>query len=320
MLAAFEVAAALQIVQVDFAEADLLIVPSNTDIYIELQDVDRPQFIQLPDNGRLAWRVAMPRSPLAGADPRSPHLAGLVMTIFGQATALPFDRFQTLAHERVRRGLPIRLLSVRPMRELMKISLPEDLDLAQLAAHPRPYFQSTMTPVESPELSWRTGPGRGYSVDKANQYLSNRYKVLARSLRVTLPRLLADGRCRDLIRQLRSRGLLDWQILNGLSAIVSQWQVERSARRRLSPRELGPQVMKRITREETDSDDVFDLMHLTADLLDIQLNVLTAATFKTWDLGCYRQTPDFKAMKRLLDERYGHSTDDVPHDDPFPGL
>ena len=143
------------------------------------------------------------------ADPRSPHLAGLVMTILGQATALPFDRFQTLAHERVRRGLPIRLLSVRPMRELMKISLPEDLDLAQLAAHPRPYFQSTMTPVESPELSWRTGPGRGYSVDKANQYLSNRYKVLARSLRVTLPRLLADGRCRDLIRQLRSRGLLD---------------------------------------------------------------------------------------------------------------
>ena len=78
--------------------------------------------------------------------------------------------------------------------------------------------------------------------------------------------------------------------------------------------------MKRITREETDSDDVFDLMHLTADLLDIQLNVLTAATFKTWDLGCYRQTPDFKAMKRLLDERYGHSTDDVPHDDPFPGV
>ena len=320
MLAALEVVAALQIVQVDFADADLLIIPSNTAVYVELQEIDRPKFTQLPDNGRLAWRVAMPRSASAGADPRSPHLAGLVMTILGQATALPFDRFQALADERVRRGLPVRLLSVRPMREMMKFTLPEGLDLTKLAALPCPSLQIAMTPVRNPELSWRIGPGPGYSHEKANQYLRNRYNTLEKSLRITLPPLLADKRCRELIRQLRSRGFLDWQILGALSTIVSQWQVEKSAGRSLSPTELGPLVMKRVTREETDSDGVFDLTQLTAGRLEIQLDMLTVAAFNTWDLGSHRRTPDFKAMKRLLDERYGHSTDDVPHNDPFPGL
>ncbi len=31
----------------------------------------------------------------------------------------------------------------------------------------------------------------------------------------------------------------------------------------------------------------------------------------------YRRTPDFDAMKRLPDERYAHSTDDIPHADPL---
>jgi len=319
-LAALEVAAALQIVQVDFADADLLIIPSNTEVYVELQNIDRPRFTQLPDNGRLAWRVAMPRSLSAGAGPRSPHLAGLVMTILGQATALRVDRFEALATERIKRGLPNRLLSVRPMRELMKFGLPKGLDLTKLAALPCPSLQTAVTPVENPELSWRIGPGPGYSHEKADQYLRNRYATLGKSVRITLPRLLADERCRELIRQSRLRGFLDWQILGALSTIVPQWQVEKSAGRGLSPRELERLLRKRITREERDSDGVFDLAQLTATRLEIQLDLLTAAAFSTWDLGSHRRTPDFKAMKRLLDERYGHSTDDVPHDDPFPGL
>lgn len=320
LLAALEVATTLQIVHVDFADADLVTIPSNTDITVELQDINGPHYTQSPDNGRLAWRVVMPRAPSAGDDRFNSELAGLVMTVLGQATALPFDRFQALAVERINRGLPIRLASVRPVRELMKFSLPEGLDLTQLAALPRPSLQTAMTPIENPELGWRTGPGPGYSREKADQYLRNRYNILDKSLRITLPRLLADERCRELIRQLRARGFLDWHILNVLSATVSQWQVERSAGRSLGPIELAPLVMNRITREETDSDEVFDLTQLTADRLELQLNMLAAAAFTTWSLSNHRRTPDFKAMKRLLDERYGHSTDDVHHDDPFPGL
>ena len=142
------------------------------------------------------------------------------MTILGQATALPVDRFEALATERINRGLPNRLLSVRPMRELMKFTLPKGLDLTKLAALPCPSIKTAMNPVENPELSWRIGPGPGYSHEKANRYLRNRYATLEKSLRITLPRLLADERLCELIRQLRSRGFLDWQILGEISSFV----------------------------------------------------------------------------------------------------
>jgi hypothetical protein len=206
------------------------------------------------------------------------------------------------------------------VRELMKFALPERPDLAASSALSRPQPQSSMKPVESDELCWRTGAGPGYDPKLAEKYLRSRYEVTAKALRLTLPRLLSDRRCRDLIGDLRSCGFIDWQILTALSTIVSQWQIERLSSRLLPPNELGPMVMNRLLREETDDDPTFDLSHLTGELLDMQLNVLTVAAFKTWDLGSHRQTPDFNAMKRLLDERYRHSSDDIPHDDPFPGL
>lgn len=45
--------------------------------------------------------------------------------------------------------------------------------------------------------------------------------------------------------------------------------------------------------------------------------LLLEATFRIWSLALNRQTPDTIGMKRLLDERYGHSTDDIPHADLF---
>src|SRR5262245_54816485 len=45
----------------------------------------------------------------------------------------------------------------------------------------------------------------------------------------------------------------------------------------------------------------------------LQQNILTIAALKTWGLAVNTPTPDFKAIKRLLDERYMHSKDDISH-------
>jgi hypothetical protein len=132
-----------------------------------------------------------------------------------------------------------------------------------------------------------------------------------------LPRLLADTRCRSLILRLRTDGLLDWQILVVLANIVGQWQIERKIAQPIDPRELQRQMTDRWFREERDDDPAFDLSHLTNEIIERQLNVLPVVVFGTWRLESHRRTPDFRAMKRLLDVRYRHSTDDIPHEDPF---
>jgi hypothetical protein len=319
--AAQEVAATLQIAQVEFADADLLVVPSQACIEIVLDDVSEPQIDQLPDNGNLIWKIVMPREYPEGADTKDLafQIATVAITVLGQATALTFKRFSEFCDQRFERGLTHRLFSVRPARELMRFVFPSGLDFASLSSLVRPSFGRDIAPIEVGELRWRTGLGPGYTKEKANKYLRNRYELSSQALRLSLPRIMRDDRCKKLIARMKDDGLLDWQILSIIANIVCRYQVEERSPG-MPPQMLGKEMRERLYREERDDDPQFDLNHLTDELVKMQQQILSAAAFNTWDLESHRQTPDFTAMKRLLDERYRHSIDDLPHADPFEGL
>jgi hypothetical protein len=215
------------------------------------------------------------------------------------------------------RGLLGRVFFVRPLREMMEFAQPDNLDLARLVSGTGPLPGSNVQPKEADELKWRNGPGPGYSQLRATEYLTNRYRRTRQGLRITLPQIMRDERCRNLLLKLRKDGVLDWQIINALLTIVSQWQVETRNGRPLSSRKDAKQLQDRSFHTEQPEDPKFDLNVLTEDRLLEQLNFSLIAVLKTWELTCHRQTPDFVAVKRLLDERYRHSVDDIPHDDPF---
>ncbi|MBR1281351.1 hypothetical protein JQ597_04785 [Bradyrhizobium sp. AUGA SZCCT0177] len=317
-LAVVEVATILQLAQVEFADADLVIVPSEATIEVELRSVSEPRIEQLPDNGRLVWRLVMP-TDYEAADHCSETefgLAGVALTILGQASALPFETFQTLTDDRFKRGLAARFFSVRPIRELLSSVQPEGLPFALLANSTRRELATSCDPVSSLELQWRSTPGPGYSKEKADEYLRNRYERGREAFQITLPRIVRDDRCRSIIHELRAEGFLDWQILGIVGAIVAQYQVQKEFPG-LDPHALGKAVWDRIYRAERVSDAKFDLSVLSDETVAIQKKTIAIAALKTWGLEVHRQTPDFDATKKLLDVRYQHSTDDLPHDDPF---
>jgi hypothetical protein len=109
---------------------------------------------------------------------------------------------------------------------------------------------------------------------------------------------------------------LDWQILAMLANIVAQYQVEVKTGRPLG---LGTELLfrERMFRSERADDPPFDLSIIDEPRLALQATILLPATFQTWGLTLNRQTPDPIGMKRLLDARYGHSTDDIPHEELF---
>ena len=163
-LPALEVAAAVQIVQVEFADADLLIIPSNVLIDVELSDDAKPRCVQLPDNGKLAWKVTMPKTvPKTSDEEYRAHFVGIVLMVLGQATALPVSKLDDLVNKRLERDLLGRVFSVRPLRELMMFAQPDNLDLIRLASETRPALRREFQPIEAGELKWRNGPGPGYS-------------------------------------------------------------------------------------------------------------------------------------------------------------
>jgi hypothetical protein len=116
---------------------------------------------------------------------------------------------------------------------------------------------------------------------------------------------------------LKGRGLLDWQILCILASIVGQCQVEAKAGRPFEPGVEGL-FHEWTSRAERADDPPFDLSLIDESRLAAHAAMLLAATFRVWGLALNRQTPDTIGMKRLLDERYGNSTDDIRHADLFP--
>lgn len=319
-LAALELAAAMQIVQVEFADVDLLIIPSQVLIDVELSDASIPKCKQLPDNGRLAWKVSMSRGmPDHLTEKYEAYLIGVVIMVLGQASALPVPKLRELIESKMRRGLPGRVFSVRPLRELMSLVQPHNENLSALKLMVRPHLLRTLHPLEVDELRWRIGPGPGYSRAIAEEYLRNRYNTSTRSLRLTLSRINSDTRCRHLLLRMRMEGILDWQLLGAVASIVAQWQVEKKFGHETSSAGdvYSKRMSERIFREERTDDPAFDLDVLTEERLRLQLKIGIAASFRIWKLESHRHTPDLDAMKRLLDERYGHSSDDISHTDPF---
>lgn len=312
-LAVSELVSILQLAQVEFADADLVIVPSNVVIEVDLHDDGGFKVEQLPDNGRLAWQVRMPKDP---KNDWGQELAAVAITILGQATALPFDAFQRLTEERFERGLPTRFFSVRPIRELLAFVQPRELPFSLLANTSRRELDIDLTPIEPEELKWRSSLGPGYSREKANEFLHNRYETSLPAIGITLSKLLGNDRSRKIIEGLKREGLLDWQILVITASIVAQYQVQKEFPG-VDPRGLTKQIQSRIYRAERRSDPDFDLSEFSIERVEMQKKTLAPAALMTWGLAINRRTPDFDAIKRLLDIRYRHSSDDLPHDDPF---
>ena len=175
------------------------------------------------------------------------RLAAMALTILEQASALPSATFRDLTDERFERGLVSRFFSVRPIRELLASVQPEKLPFALLANTTRRKLSIDCNPIVSAELQWRSSPGPGYSKERAQEYLRNRYERCREAFKITLPRIIRDDRCRSIIEGLRTEGFLDWQILLVIGTIVAQHQIQKEFPDR-DPRTLGKEIWDRIYR------------------------------------------------------------------------
>jgi hypothetical protein len=314
-----EIATLLQLLQVEFSRVDLVIIPSKVFIKIEIKNIEAFEIKLEPNNNHTSWNIELPKqySP-DGSDSDRISIA-IAITILRSVTALPEDEFLEIIEIAFKKGITDRLHSVQPVKSLLHYFFPDEFDLNELLSidNGNGVIEDCLEPVEAFDLRWKDTPGPGYSKDKAEEYLQKRYDIASSSIKVTLPRLLKDYRCRNKIEKLRQKGLPDWQILLLLSNIVCQWQIENKNSSKLSPFQLAALLKERIDREENDSDIRFSHEHLTDEIIESYRKVLIGSAFNVWDLHFYNETPDFSAMKKLLDVRYFHSTDDIPHEDPF---
>jgi hypothetical protein len=311
------IGAALQIALVDLSDEDLLIIPSDVHIRLEVCGRAPAAMRQQPDNGVLRFVIALPATEEA-ADEAAWTFA-IVSTIIVQATAMPFDDYRKVLEAKMKRGLTARAFWVQPagrlLRDIRSLLLG---DLPDLTGETQPPL-FVPPPLGHPELAWRDGPAPGYSTRRAEIALRNRYRRTAKVAKAIIPQLMANPASRAALEEQHRLGILDWQLINAIFNFTLNASMEEELGGPLLGGTPDPNgVMQRaIKRLEAGEMPKIDVAKFTADFLRFQMDLNVIATLKGWGLELHRQTPDSAAIRRFLDARYNNSTDDIPHEDYF---
>ena len=78
------------------------------------------------------------------------------------------------------------------------------------------------------------------------------------------------------------------------------------------------EMMEAAFRPESATADPVPIGLFTPDAMNSNRQLAMMSLLNHWGLECHQRTPDIPAIERLLADRYGYWSDDVPHDDPFP--
>lgn len=309
--------AALQIALVDLSDRDLLIIPTDVHIKIEVGGSEPSAVRQEPDNGTLRFIIQLPDGgDKAGEVERTFAMSA---TMVAQATALPFDEFRQILDAKMERGLLTRAFWVQPVSALLK-------DVRELLIREMPDLSSLAVPgiaippaLVHPDLDWRSGPAPGYSTEQSKLALENRYRRTAPIVRKVAPLLMGQMQSRKVLEDHHAGGMPDWQLCNCIYNFTLNAAMEEELGGPLLGGTADAQgvmnrAMKRIERGDIPK---IDLAKFNRAFVDLQLGFNTLATLKGWGLEIHRQTPDSVGTKRFLDVRYNNSSDDIEHEDFF---
>lgn len=322
--AAERLAAAAQVLCADLADHELVLLPTEVAIDIELRPPGDPiePAERLSAAGRrwVAELSSVDEGQSLEPDQVTQELLTIMVSVLMEVSLLPKDEFMAVIEQSFAKGITHKLCPVRPYDELIPYgqnqfdSLPRRTVSAPLAqARPSAKYHSG--------LAWRSTPGPGYSLELAREMLATRYEQLPALMPITLRALRGDRRFATTVLLLRKRGWLDWHILTAIFNLSLQVRLGRAGLNRVHVQrtEQGRQAAKDLafTPEAEDDPPVPLAPLLNLERLDEGRQMALPSLMVHWGLDLHARQFDIEAAEQLLAERYGYWTDDIDHRDPF---
>ncbi|MBZ4038273.1 hypothetical protein [Novilysobacter selenitireducens] len=314
--------AVLQIAIAELARAELCLLPTALEIRASVGDADEVAVTSVPDNAKTVFEVVLRRHKFGDAkevERAAAEVLAVASSVFVACSAMSSERVMKALRGAFKNELPARAFLIRPYWELyVELAVPETFS-SRFSRAIRPEDAEDIRLREHAELKWPDGPGPGYSKERAEEFLRNRYRRAISPVRKSLLRYRSSPRFISWVEGLRSEGMLDWQILNLIANTVVDFRVKAKASS-FDPSGYRNLTMEIMSSEESDIDFEVPEDVLYGDDLVAQKKIAVAANAHTWGLVIRQDTPNFAALKRLLDVRYCQALDDVPHDDLFSPL
>jgi hypothetical protein len=315
--AAERLAAAAQITLVELAQNDLCFIPTKIRVRVEAREPGgdpRDVVRTKPSNDGRDWLVRLLRYDGDALDPEPTQveLLSVISEILMDASLLPASDYLAMIEDAFRRGLTHKLGAVRPYDEL---GVPRSVyDRTPRAIVFPPFDPEVFQVTPSKELEWREDDGPTYDRSTALDLVRSRYERIPAMIPKTLERLAHDSGFLTIVAELRSRGWLDWHILQ---ALINYAMNKRLAAEGLDRSGSHEQRMSRM-RELMDTGDEIDetpsdLLQPTLRDLEFQGEIQLAVILAGWELHINQSTPDLPALRTFLERRYHYLEDDVEH-------
>lgn len=316
-----ELVSTLQIILTDLAHEDLALLPTQVVITTSITDNSQIKIEELPSNEVATWKIGFPKHWIRNIetlDELQTSISSLAITVLCKCSVLEQNKLIEKIEKAFSEGLSTKTFTIRPYAELYAYFFPEK-DYVQIARSDfKPLFRDQRFEFsEHDQLAWIDTDGPGYSKEKSQVYINNRYRHVIKPIRYTLPRLLNDEGFRSQIKKLRNDGYLDWEILLIIANICIDYRAKQILQNNSYDDEFIKLMKELMTREEKEDDLEVPVNIFNEKRIEIQKNISLAAIAQTWGLIIHSMTPDFCALKKLLTVRYHLSEDDIKHEDPF---
>ena len=332
VLALEDFTSTLQILLAEFASLDAVLIPQDVDIEIRIYQPDHPPadtYLTRVDDGRRLWLLFLLSGRPANVSSEEPgpeeqeriEVLHLAFQVLVGNSLLDQQRFSDLMEQAARNGLFSNLEIGRPYRELAPawtrpvppLAGPQYRPLAD-PEHPNPR-------VGAPQMQARTGPGPGYSTERAHEILAERYKILPIPINHTIPSMLSNPDVADVFRELRRIGWKDWHLISVVAnlTINHRFALRHGVITAGRARQMADAFRAEALRAEEPGDPQIPSDQITLDVMEEAIRLVAVSSLHPWGLALHHGTTDSDAFMELLAERYGFWDDDVPHPDPFQG-
>jgi hypothetical protein len=316
-IAAEQFIGVLQIFLAELAEAELCLLKTDVQIYLNLSSNEVLTMTPHVSNEGRQWDISLPTSDSQVRRGQEVAFEAAV-TILDEISLVPERKYTRILKRCFQQGLRSKLMVAQSYGTIYRFFIPKDCfdhsdrDSKQQLESPLP-----ITLHESEELGWRSSPGPDYSREKAENMLKARYSGSIPPIRITLRKLIKDEGFRATLNKLRAEGWLDWHFLNALSNIAVNYRVMHTPEAQRSE-----EAADRIGNALMNSEEREDAIPIPTSVFSehemrqaISLSMIH--TLRLFGPELRQLTPDLKAIDHFLRFRYNYWTDDIEHEDAF---
>lgn len=328
VLAAERFAAAAQITIADLACEDLLIIPGEVSIDVEVYDepVDAYEvFTRRSERNQPESRhlVRLTRTGILTVDDEQHEVAGAVLQVILTQSLLAQKDFAEVMERTYGRGLPHMLTCVRPYDELVDVHKDDFYDELRsmheaLIAPTRPRRPA---PADALSAEERRLPEHAAAYDRQEmlRVIGERYEVLAAPIRFTVQRLAEDEAFMTLVASLREQGWKDWHLLIAVANITIN---ERAARRGLNmttsiTRDDVQRFHALMQEDESTEEEPTPTSLFSEDAMWFHLGNASSAAVRRWGLEVRMSPLEPQAFLSVLGQRFNFWEDDTDHEPVF---